>query len=145
MDFLRNRGHPPKTFSTQAAAALSFRNSLTDTYLIKFQLVLPNLLLVFVSSVHWPQEGFVCLKPCLIFFSYGSRCNKRSITAACKLCLACILTLLLQQHNHYKDGISLNSLSKKRGPPSFSFFNSDITCKIAQYNIFFFTSLILEN
>lgn len=88
---LRNRGHthPPIFSTSQVPAALSFRNSLTDTYLIKFQSVLPNLLLVFefVSSVHWPEEGFFFLKRHLIFSSYGSGCNKRSVTAACELVL----------------------------------------------------------
>lgn len=70
MDFLRNWSHLPKILSTsQVPAALSFGNSLTDTYLPKFQSLLPNLLLVleFVSSVHWPEERLECQKSCGFF------------------------------------------------------------------------------
>lgn len=98
--FLRNRSHFTKIFSTSGVpAALSFRHSLTDTNQITFQLVLPNLLLVlkFVFSVHWHEEGFVCLQP---FSSYGSGCNK-NVIFTCKLCLASILILSLQhKHDH---------------------------------------------
>jgi len=76
MDFGRNRNHPSKIFATsQVPAALSFRNGLTDTYQIKFQLVLPNLplFLKFVSSVRWPEEGFAACN--LVWFSLAMAVN----------------------------------------------------------------------